>query len=778
LAAVLLVAMGVGTAPTPARSSGTVRVVDGRIGDWTAASPLVAGATAIEAGELVHQDHIYDDTGAAGDRTAKQHSNTPSASSSGHFRYPTDTDGYADNAADIFQVRVAADDARVWFLAQLNALRRSDTTVVSAAFDVDGGDERRPWPHAAGVTAVGADVVVTLWGTAGDAVDLRTGATTPLPDVAVSTDDNAIEASFPRSVLGTAGEARVWVTSGLWDPAAAAYQAVPVGPPTADAPGNGTPLTTSRVWNVGFRAVESGPFQEAVQSAALRTADVTPFAQPVDIEGLASGIDVPWLPQPGRFYVALLDTEFAIPPLGEGVSYGGVPGRFAGLQRVHFEQAFQFLGRYQPYGVYLPSTWAPGRKLPGALALHGYGGSHSSYNQFPGFLADMGEAPPTVLVSPLARGSSFYADYGEREVLEILDDVERRWSVDPDQLFLTGYSMGGYGVYRLGSLHPDRFAGAVVWAGFSGEFVGTSYTTAPVFGSGGRDTANVGDPVRNLESFLHLPLLHLMGTNDNVVPITGQYAAPRRLGELGYRHRLDVYPGYEHLAFGLVDEWSEPRAWLGDRRRETAPRDVVLAVSEAWRDPALQPALGLPDASAWWVTRAEQRDGRDDYLTKGVVRATSRALAGATHEPAPTNGVGTDPVPHVQSGVAWTLGPALPTENRLDLDLVNIGELVVDLRRAELRAGSLVLAIRSDGPGRLQLEGPGGRTIAYAAGTEEITLAGHGEATKAVVQARTLAATGGQGPGGALATLALGILLLAVLRRSAQRAREISSPPA
>jgi dienelactone hydrolase len=784
LAGGLVLLGAIAIVPTaPARASAPARVVDGRVGDWEGVSPMVAGATAVDGGEFVHQDHIYDDTGAAGDRTAKQHSTTPEANAYGHFRYPADAERYADNAADLFQARLAVAGDRLWFLAWLNTLRQADTTVVSLALDVDGGEQRRSWPHQAGVTAAGADVVVTLWGNGGDVTDLRTGVVTSVTDVATSVDDNAIEAALPLALLGDVHAARIWVTTGLWDAASASYRAVPIGPPSANAPGNGTPLTASRVWNVGFRSDEGGAYQDQRQAMALRDGDVTPFSHPVDFDALAAGADAPWRPKPGRFYVAMLDTGLTIPPLREGVSYEGVRGRFEGIGGVHFAQEFIFLGRFQPYGLYLPSTWDAATRLPAALVMHGYGGSHSTYNRFPGFMDDFGEHPATVLITPLGRGSSFYADYGERDVLDVLDDVERRWSIDPDRLYLTGYSMGGHGVYRLGALYPDRFAGAVAWAGYTGEYTGVSSLVPGVLPQGTRDRTPTGDPVLNLESFLHLPLLHLTGTNDNVVPITGQLAATRRLEQLGYEHRLDVYPGYEHLAFGLVDEWAEPRAWLGDRRRSQAPRDVVLAVSEAWRDPALQPVLNLPPVSGWWVRSTQQREGRENFLTRGVVRATSRAIAEPQRTPTSTADVSPTPTPHTRTGVALTAGAPRPVENRLDLDLANLASVEVDLDRAKLTADGLVAELVSDGPtevvlrsrsplsGALVVTGPGASVAATpdrivittaAAGRWTITVVVPGPDVRGVTQSRTLAATGGAGPAAPAAVL---LVLALVFRR-------------
>src|SRR5436305_10671851 len=67
-------------APTPAGTGRTVDVqaqkptpkhVDGNIADWTGATPGFAGATTYSRGELIYQDHVFDDYGAASDRTAQ-----------------------------------------------------------------------------------------------------------------------------------------------------------------------------------------------------------------------------------------------------------------------------------------------------------------------------------------------------------------------------------------------------------------------------------------------------------------------------------------------------------------------------------------------------------------------------------------------------------------------------------------------------------------------------------------------------------------------------------
>ena len=49
----------------------------------------------------------------------------------------------------------------------------------------------------------------------------------------------------------------------------------------------------------------------------------------------------------------------------------------------------------------------------------------------------------------------------EAQVFKILDLSMDRYQGDPDQVYLTGLSMGGYGTWAFGYKYPDRFAALV-----------------------------------------------------------------------------------------------------------------------------------------------------------------------------------------------------------------------------------------------------------------------------------------------------------------------------
>ena len=63
-----------------------------------------------------------------------------------------------------------------------------------------------------------------------------------------------------------------------------------------------------------------------------------------------------------------------------------------------------------------------------------------------------------MVAAPLARGSMDYRGIAERDVYDTLADVERRFPIDTDRVYLTGISMGGAAALRLALTRPDLWA--------------------------------------------------------------------------------------------------------------------------------------------------------------------------------------------------------------------------------------------------------------------------------------------------------------------------------
>ncbi len=135
-----------------------------------------------------------------------------------------------------------------------------------------------------------------------------------------------------------------------------------------------------------------------------------------------------------------------------------------------------------PYAVYVPPDYDPSRRYPLLVALHG---GSSNGNLFAALMLgarvpwtdyrdhwdrphEPGQNPPWIVVAPDGFGNSMWRFLGERDVLDVLDDVTRRYAVDPDRVVLSGLSNGGLGSYNVGARHAWRFSAVAPMAGAPG----------------------------------------------------------------------------------------------------------------------------------------------------------------------------------------------------------------------------------------------------------------------------------------------------------------------
>ena len=68
-------------------------------------------------------------------------------------------------------------------------------------------------------------------------------------------------------------------------------------------------------------------------------------------------------------------------------------------------------------------------------------------------------------------------DKGEM-INALIDAIETQYAIDPQRVYLTGFSLGGFGTWALGLNSSDRFAALVPVAGgweFGGDGVPVEY---------------------------------------------------------------------------------------------------------------------------------------------------------------------------------------------------------------------------------------------------------------------------------------------------------------
>jgi len=102
------------------------------------------------------------------------------------------------------------------------------------------------------------------------------------------------------------------------------------------------------------------------------------------------------------------------------------------------------------FSLYVPEYYAPDRRWPLVMALHG--GSGNGRGFLWSWLRDA-RSLGAILVAPTATGSTWALmgeDADTPNLARILDSVRSRWNVDPARLLLTGMSDGGTFCYVTG----------------------------------------------------------------------------------------------------------------------------------------------------------------------------------------------------------------------------------------------------------------------------------------------------------------------------------------
>jgi dienelactone hydrolase len=245
--------------------------------------------------------------------------------------------------------------------------------------------------------------------------------------------------------------------------------------------------------------------------------------------------------------------------------------------------------------VYLPPGYDPAKRYPVIVFLHGRADTFPPYAQWGGvdnrhdWLSERNDA---ITLYPHARGNTWYRGLGDRDVMRCLDMVEARFSVDRNRVYLYGVSMGGAGVWYVGTRHPDRFAAlAPFYGGFDYRFQYKEDALAKLTPKE-QFRRERYSYIAQAEALRTTPVLASHGDDDPVVPVDYSHYTVRLLERWGYPVRYWEGPGVKHASLGNEREVQE---WLLAQRLQPAPAHVTLR------------ALELRSATAHWVTVLQRK---------------------------------------------------------------------------------------------------------------------------------------------------------------------------
>ncbi|RNA68436.1 prolyl oligopeptidase family serine peptidase [Alteribacter keqinensis] len=224
-------------------------------------------------------------------------------------------------------------------------------------------------------------------------------------------------------------------------------------------------------------------------------------------------------------------------------------------------RTFQKAGYKLPYLLHLPDdVQETDEKLPLILFLHGAGERGTDINpvRTHGIFQNLDMAEDFIIVAPQCSEQSYWVK--EIDGLSaLLDDLEVKYPVDPDRVYLTGLSMGGIGAWHLALENPDRFAAIVPVCGglsvpsFRREQLGLTFDSNELFS--------------RLSVLTSTSVWAFHGEKDDVIPMNESVNMIAFLQKEGGKAAITVYENVGHDSW--VQAYSSPELykWLISKKR-------------------------------------------------------------------------------------------------------------------------------------------------------------------------------------------------------------------
>jgi predicted peptidase len=144
-----------------------------------------------------------------------------------------------------------------------------------------------------------------------------------------------------------------------------------------------------------------------------------------------------------------------------------------------------------------------------------------------------------IIVSPQCPNDIWWPEQTD-VLISLFDDIETKYRVDTDRIYLTGLSMGGFGTWSLTERYPQRFA-----------------AIAPICGGGERYAAN---------RLKDVPVWAFHGAKDNVVPVARSQEMVDAVKKAGGDAKLTIYPEAEHDSWTQTYDNPQLYEWLLSHR--------------------------------------------------------------------------------------------------------------------------------------------------------------------------------------------------------------------
>jgi dienelactone hydrolase len=284
----------------------------------------------------------------------------------------------------------------------------------------------------------------------------------------------------------------------------------------------------------------------------------------------------------------------------------GKPARIRANGFVRLAWVDETDGSIQYARAYLPTNYEPAKQWPLVIQLHGYNPPNPMYWRWwgvdsrHGFDSEFSDHQGVILVEPHGRGNVQYMSFADSDVLRAISEAKRLFKVDEDRVYLTGESMGGWGVWNVSTRHPELFAAiAPVFGGadYHSQMSEEELAKLTPFGRFLQETQSSWSMA---ESLINTPIYVHHGDVDQSVNVDWSRWGVKMLQRWGYDVRYHEYPGRGHETLSSGNSAMSVE-WFLKHRREPNPRQVRIRSAE------------LRNAAAWWA-RVQQAETPLDFM--------------------------------------------------------------------------------------------------------------------------------------------------------------------
>lgn len=173
------------------------------------------------------------------------------------------------------------------------------------------------------------------------------------------------------------------------------------------------------------------------------------------------------------------------------------------------------------------------------LGMHGGGVGSGDAGASAGAYSNAAKELDLVAIFPevLKKTERGWTDSGTEEwVMDLVDAAIRTWDIDPNMVFFSGHSMGGYGSWTLGGHHADRVAALAPSAG----------APTPVYDKPGGVIVEIDSGV--VPNLRNIPMVVYQSIDDPQVPPDANEAAVKDVARA-----KEKWGGYENFDYWQVN---------------------------------------------------------------------------------------------------------------------------------------------------------------------------------------------------------------------------------